>query len=112
MIAKILTDGEAAALRNSVSPRAQADDTAALEKMKRDKRPLSRATFMRVFTELIPRIRAALDERGAKMEARNAELQALIDKAAVTIESLERRASRHADHLGKLESRLQSLEKK
>lgn len=46
------------------------------------------------------------------MENIGKELKKLHDKNTQALESAERRLSRHADHLAKIESRLQSLEHK
>ena len=46
------------------------------------------------------------------IDARAAELQARADKTAVALESAERRLSRHAEHLSRLESRIKALEGK
>lgn len=46
----------------------------------------------------------------APLEATQRDLLARIDKSAAIIESLERRASRHGDHLSRMESRLQAIE--
>lgn len=56
---------------------------------------------------------AALGKRVGDIDARIAELEAKVEASATLAaraESLERRASRHAEHLARLESRVQTLE--
>jgi chromosome segregation ATPase len=52
------------------------------------------------------RLKALLAQRDAKLD----ELETRLAKAHETIASLERRASRHGDHLGRLETRVRSIE--
>jgi chromosome segregation ATPase len=63
--------------------------------------------------------RAILEEVGAHMkkllgkrDARLAALEAQLAKAREATDSLERRASRHGQHLAKLETRMQAMERK
>jgi len=86
---------------------------AALEKLKADKAPLSRGLFFRIlFNQFAPRFKAAMDERVAKLEARNAELQTVINQQATALASLEHRAARHAEHLQRIEGRMKKMEGK
>jgi uncharacterized coiled-coil protein SlyX len=67
--------------------------------------------FTRLFKVHVAR-RKAIEKRIAGLEQRVADLQGLIDKGAVARESLERRASRHAEHLARLEDRVRKVEGK
>ena len=44
------------------------------------------------------------------LESTQRDLLARLDQSAAMVESLERRASRHAEHLSRLESRLKNVE--
>ncbi len=57
----------------------------------------------RVITVIKDYVTHAVNARAASLEAR-------ADKLTVQLESAERRLSRHAEHLARLESRLKALE--
>jgi prefoldin subunit 5 len=67
---------------------------------------------------LVQSVKAAIERAIAPHQKRIAELETIqrdllqrLDKHGSTLESLERRASRHADHLGSLETRTKTLER-
>lgn len=70
------------------------DDKTIWEKMKGDMTPVPRSLLATVVETLVAQIKKGFD------------------KHATTLESLERRASRHATHLAALEDRLKILEHK
>jgi ParB-like chromosome segregation protein Spo0J len=64
-----------------------------------------------VIAAMADEVREYVERETAPLEKRIADLQGLVDKGAVERESLERRLSRHADHLAGLESRTKKLER-
>ena len=72
---------------------------------------MKRSELEPLIAAIADEVRAYVEREVAHLEKRIADLQGLLDKGAVERESLERRASRHADHLAGLESRLKKLER-
>lgn len=83
-----------------------------------DDQPVSRGTLKKALAlagdgirDAIAKATAPLHARIAMLEARVAELEAGAAKSAQTLESAERRLSRHAEHLARLETRVQKAER-
>lgn len=73
--------------------------------------PCTRGFFAKVLAPVVKAIGDKMKAERAKLDARNADLQAIVDKNTIALESAERRLSRHAEHLARLETRLKAVEK-
>lgn len=61
---------------------------------------------------VVPTLRDFVAKSLASRDSKIAALEWQLAKAREATDSLERRASRHAEHLAKLESRMQAMERK
>ena len=70
------------------------------------------ADYERMADELVRVVRGFVGRICDPIAEKQRDLIAKCDKLATTVESLERRCSRHADHLAALESKMQAVERK
>lgn len=90
----------------------EAPAPAATAPVDNNQRPVTLA-FLRTFTAIfIEDFVNPLRKRLLDLETHNKDMLPLRDNVTATIQQLERRASRHADHLQALETRLKRLEHK
>ena len=110
MAERLFSEDEITALSAEI----QAKTKAALAEPGAEKSvPFTRGSYHAIVASIVTATGAAVRKAQRALDPVLADQRGLVqraDKTTATIESLERRASRHADHLSRLESRLQALE--